>query len=328
MELSAVGESVFAAESIIKRRIRRVFAAFFSTHTPCPRAEITQPFSLVRRRRHAIRRYADYFTGVFFAGSLGISREMEGLVSEVSIFFIKKKKKRRDCEGQRSILAARTNCTSAVWRYSGCVLFPKYLPCVWLSVRLMSPSGAPSMRKCPKNNFIPTGISLKSAIAFLAMAGFTMRHCPLRSLQLRSTQRYLCLVEKDKKCSTPRALTRQILLTCLSTNRSPARSLAKGTAPGSRRKTFWMPVSSPPSRRGEAPTAQRRRRAGAALRTPRFEKRPQILKNIENTQRDSTSLLLYLGGGGSRNRCKRSEGGKKVCGFEDVMSFFISQIGF
>lgn len=28
MELSAVGESVFAAESIIKRRIRRVFAAF------------------------------------------------------------------------------------------------------------------------------------------------------------------------------------------------------------------------------------------------------------------------------------------------------------
>lgn len=30
MELSAVGESVFAAESIIKRRIRRVFAAFFT----------------------------------------------------------------------------------------------------------------------------------------------------------------------------------------------------------------------------------------------------------------------------------------------------------
>lgn len=29
MELSAVGESVFAAESIIKRRIRRVFASFF-----------------------------------------------------------------------------------------------------------------------------------------------------------------------------------------------------------------------------------------------------------------------------------------------------------
>lgn len=29
MELSAVGESVFAAESIIKRRIRRVLAAFF-----------------------------------------------------------------------------------------------------------------------------------------------------------------------------------------------------------------------------------------------------------------------------------------------------------
>lgn len=46
MELSAVGESVFAAESIIKRRIRRVFAAFFSTHTPCPRAKITQPFLL------------------------------------------------------------------------------------------------------------------------------------------------------------------------------------------------------------------------------------------------------------------------------------------
>lgn len=148
-----------------------------------------------------------------------------------------------------------------------------------------------------------------------------MRHCPLRSLQLRSTQRYLCLVEKEKKkCSTPRALKCQILLTCLSTNTSPARSLAKGTAPGSRRKTFWMPVSSPPSRRGEALTAQRRRRAGAALRTLRFEKRPQILKNIENTQRNLTNLRLYLGvkGAGTGVRGARRE---KSCGFVDVMSF-------
>lgn len=37
---------------------------------------------------------------IYFAGSLGISREMEGLVSEVSIIC--------GCEGQRSILAART----------------------------------------------------------------------------------------------------------------------------------------------------------------------------------------------------------------------------
>ena len=34
MELSAVGERVFAAESIIKRRIRRVCSSFFYTH-PC-----------------------------------------------------------------------------------------------------------------------------------------------------------------------------------------------------------------------------------------------------------------------------------------------------
>lgn len=147
-----------------------------------------------------------------------------------------------------------------------------------------------------------------------------MRHCPLRSLQLRSTQRYLCLVEREKKCSTPRVLKCQILLTCLSTNSSPAHSVAKGTAPGSRRKTFWMPVSSPPSRRGEALTAQRRRRAGAALRTPRFEKRPQILKNIESTQRDSTSLLLYLGVKEAGTGVRGAKGGKS-CGFEDVMSF-------
>ena len=43
MELSAVGESVFAAESIIKRRIRRVLAAFFPP-TGCVSTPITQPF--------------------------------------------------------------------------------------------------------------------------------------------------------------------------------------------------------------------------------------------------------------------------------------------
>lgn len=75
-----------------------------------------------------------------------------------------------------------------------------------------------------------------------------------------------------------------------------------------------MPVSSPPSRRGEAPTAQRRRRAGAALRTPRLEKRPQILKNIENTQRDSTSLLLYLGVKEAGTGVRGARGEKKAVG--------------
>lgn len=88
-----------------------------------------------------------------------------------------------------------------------------------------------------------------------------------------------------------------------------------------------MPVSSPPSRRGEALTAQRRRRAGAALRTPRFEKRPQILKNIESTQRDSTSLLLYLGVKEAGTGVRGAKGGKKLWVWRcDVI--FISQISF
>lgn len=45
MELSAVGESVFAAESIIKRRIRRVLAPFFYPQAS-PSRLITQPFVL------------------------------------------------------------------------------------------------------------------------------------------------------------------------------------------------------------------------------------------------------------------------------------------
>lgn len=100
MELSAVGESVFAAESIIKRRIRRVF---FHPHTHTH----TRRVSAVRARRARI--YNSRPTGAaaprsavllslvslsrcscccrrcFCAGSLGISGEMERLVSEVSI---------------------------------------------------------------------------------------------------------------------------------------------------------------------------------------------------------------------------------------------------
>lgn len=99
MELSAVGESVFAAESIIKRRIRRVFAAFFHPQAVCLRAcyaticlcsSDSQPSNNLNMLRIC-----------FFAGSLGISREMEGLVSKVSTIT-------EACEGQRSILAART----------------------------------------------------------------------------------------------------------------------------------------------------------------------------------------------------------------------------
>lgn len=52
MELSAVGESVFAAESIMKRRIRRVQAAFLHPQA-APSRLITQPIVFVRRRsRH------------------------------------------------------------------------------------------------------------------------------------------------------------------------------------------------------------------------------------------------------------------------------------
>lgn len=81
MELSAVGESVFAAESIIKRRIRRVFAAFF-THRLCLRAYyaticLCSTDNQSSNNLNMLR--------ICFAGSLGISREMEGLVSKVSI---------------------------------------------------------------------------------------------------------------------------------------------------------------------------------------------------------------------------------------------------
>lgn len=83
MELSAVGESVFAAESIIKRRIRRVFAVFFPPPAGCVSASLTQTCAFaVSTRRHLITWLC---CGSVFAGSLGISREMEGLVSEVSI---------------------------------------------------------------------------------------------------------------------------------------------------------------------------------------------------------------------------------------------------
>lgn len=80
MELSAVGESVFAAESIIKRRIRRVFAVF--THRLC-----LNTYYATICLCSADRRSSDNLNvlRVCFAGSLGISREMEGLVSEVSI---------------------------------------------------------------------------------------------------------------------------------------------------------------------------------------------------------------------------------------------------
>lgn len=83
MELSAVGESVFAAESIIKRRIRRVLAPFFHPQAS-PSRLITQPFVL----RDGGGQSCDNLNVLricFFAGSLGISRQMEGLVSEVSI---------------------------------------------------------------------------------------------------------------------------------------------------------------------------------------------------------------------------------------------------
>lgn len=85
MELSAVGESVFAAESIIKRRIRRVLAPFFHPQAS-PSRLITQPFVLCDGGGQScdnlnVLRICLFF----FAGSLGISRQMEGLVSEVSI---------------------------------------------------------------------------------------------------------------------------------------------------------------------------------------------------------------------------------------------------
>lgn len=81
MELSAVGESVFAAESIIKRRIRRVFAAF--SHPQAVSPHLLRNHLLV----FADRQSSDNpnLLRICFAGSLGISREMEGLVSEVSI---------------------------------------------------------------------------------------------------------------------------------------------------------------------------------------------------------------------------------------------------
>lgn len=86
MELSAVGESVFAAESIIKRRIRRVFAAA-PPHTHSHRLSLLTYYATIYLRG-AIKRCVDNRTVLIrsvFAGSLGISGEMEGLVEEVSI---------------------------------------------------------------------------------------------------------------------------------------------------------------------------------------------------------------------------------------------------
>lgn len=53
MELSAVGESVFAAESILKRRIRRVFSAFAAQPAT---THISSAASVGQRPRTAVRR--------------------------------------------------------------------------------------------------------------------------------------------------------------------------------------------------------------------------------------------------------------------------------
>ena len=87
MELSAVGESVFAAESITKRRIRRV-----KRYSP---AYALRPHGLLFPLRCASsclcssnvsgsRVHLNNQSTDHFAGSLGISGEMEGLVSKVS----------------------------------------------------------------------------------------------------------------------------------------------------------------------------------------------------------------------------------------------------
>lgn len=176
MELSAVGESVFAAESIIKRRIRRVFAVFFPPPAGCVSASLTQTCAFaVSTRRHLITWLC---CGSVFAGSLGISREMEGLVSEVSIITEAVK------DSAPSWPLAQLH-HHTVWRYSAlwmCGLFLKkknafhalgvrrcrvpcacWLVCTWQVFEHISLSARWDV--------------LKSTLA-LAMAEFTMRHCP------------------------------------------------------------------------------------------------------------------------------------------------------
>lgn len=99
MELSAVGESVFAAESIMKRRIRRVLAAFF-THRLRLRASLrNRLFSCGggAQSRHNLNVWRICrFCRV--AGNIS-SNGRAGLRSEYN---------NRGRGGQRSILAART----------------------------------------------------------------------------------------------------------------------------------------------------------------------------------------------------------------------------
>ena len=90
MELSAVGESVFAAESITKRRIRRVkrYSPAYALRPLrshgllfplCCASSCLCSSNVSGSRVHLNNQSTDPF-----AGSLGISGEMEGLVSKVS----------------------------------------------------------------------------------------------------------------------------------------------------------------------------------------------------------------------------------------------------
>lgn len=93
-----MGESVFAAESIMKRRIRRVLAPLLHPRLRLRALLRNRLFCATAAVNPVITRVC--YGSVSFAGSLGISGQMEGLVPEVSTI--------SGGKHSASILAART----------------------------------------------------------------------------------------------------------------------------------------------------------------------------------------------------------------------------
>lgn len=121
---------------------------------------------------------------ICFAGSLGISSEMEGLVSEVSI--ISEAVKDSAPSWPLAQLHHLRVCPISA---CGCFFYPYHLLyvllCSVLFVRLCV-LNSQGLYMC--ENQPALGWTEVHTIA-LAMAGFTMRHCPLRRLYFQRTQR-------------------------------------------------------------------------------------------------------------------------------------------
>lgn len=120
MELSAVGESVFAAESIIKRRIRRVLASFFHPKAS-PSRLITQPFVLYDGDGQSSDNL-NVLRILFF-------RRVAGNISSNGRVGLRSEYNNRGRVGQRSILAARTTAARQPG-VLGSRMFPRFISAV------------------------------------------------------------------------------------------------------------------------------------------------------------------------------------------------------